>query len=130
VATLVDWCKAVDDAPGDATVRLLWADALEEDGKVLEAECLRWAATSGGPILRPGLCPWPSLTGMPGDRLSGWYGYRHGSAHSVSGLPDELWGLLVRRPGDDCVGKYYPTASAAWLALMDAYRRWKECKTP
>jgi uncharacterized protein (TIGR02996 family) len=113
VATLVDWCKAVDGAPGDVTVRLLWADALDEDGKALEAECLRWAAHK-----RPWPCGW-------GHVRYGWYFDSCASHAHASHLPDALFDLLERLPGDEHVGKYYPSVAAAWLALADAYRRWR-----
>jgi uncharacterized protein (TIGR02996 family) len=119
VATLVDWCKAVDAAPLDATVRLLWADALDDDGRHLEAECLRWAASGGKR-------PWPYDWGHV---RYGWYFDSCASAAYHSHLPDGLFDLLERLPGDEHVGKYYPSVAAAWLALTDAYRRWK-CPTP
>jgi uncharacterized protein (TIGR02996 family) len=121
--TLADWCGAVDKAPGDVGVRLVWADWLEEDGKALEAECLRWAAAEGrgphGPWPR-GLCSWSWFSEEDED-----------PADYPWAVGDGLFGLLDgwARPEMYYRGKYYPSPSAAWLALTDAYRRWK-CPTP
>ena len=121
--TRADWDKFLAENPGDQTLRLAFADWLDDAGELTRAEAVRF-------LLREGKRPRPSLGP---DSIHCWWS--HDVWPTTSWDPEDLpQALFECLPGFDPRETpqriRYDSFQQAEAALIEAYVRWRETGPP
>ena len=119
--TQQDWGKLFEDNPEDRTLRLAFADWLEEHGEAGRAEGVRWYVETGRK---------PYRSSQPG--LWVWWDQGQFVTLTPDNAPTGVFRKLeaYRTRESSASSRYYEGRATAESALVDAYARWKQSGEP